>query len=354
MNNCNSHDVFVSRYTYIPTALDMYSTCLRDPVFWKLLKRITNIFVLFKKQLPTYTRDEFDFPGVKIDRITTDKLVTFMDDYDLDITNAMYLDKTEVMKKRSDYVYVARMRRLNHHPFKVTVDVVSDKAVDAVVRIFIGPKFDCMGRLIHLEDLRLDMVEIDSFLYKLDTGKNTIVRNSMEMHGVIEQRPWTRRVLDRTLETMGVGVKMVDSWWYKTRMGFPHRLLLPLGRRGGLHLQMYVIVTPVRTGLILPTLDMTIMKERKNCHYSTCFDTMPLGFPFDRHIDRTYFFTRNMKFTDIVIFRKDMMTSNMVKDMDFSEMVMKRDDMTYLDTDMMMRRSYKDVMMMSVDNMSHL
>lgn len=332
----------------------MYTTCLRDPVFWKLMKRISDMFVLFKKLLPRYTREELDFPGVKIERITTDKMVTFMDEYDVDITNAVYLDKTEMQKKKSDMVYVARMRRLNHHPFKVTVDVVSDKAVDAVVRVFIGPKYDCMGRLLNLHDIRHDMVEIDSFMYKLDTGKNTIVRDSIDMHGVIEQRPWTRRILDRSMETTGMGVKMVDSWWYKSRMGFPHRLLLPLGTRGGLHLQMFVIVTPVRMGLILPTLDVTIMKERHACRWTTCIDTMPLGFPFDREIDETHFFTKNMKFTDIRIFRKDLSTSNMVKDMDMSEMVMKHDDFTYLDTDMMMRRTYKDVMLMSVDNMTHL
>lgn len=332
----------------------MYTTCLRDPVFWKLMKRISDMFVLFKKLLPRYTREELDFPGVKIERITTDKMVTFMDEYDVDITNAVYLDKTEMQKKKSDMVYVARMRRLNHHPFKVTVDVVSDKAVDAVVRVFIGPKYDCMGRLLNLHDIRHDMVEIDSFMYKLDTGKNTIVRDSIDMHGVIEQRPWTRRILDRSMETTGMGVKMVDSWWYKSRMGFPHRLLLPLGTRGGLHLQMFVIVTPVRMGLILPTLDVTIMKERHACRWTTCIDTMPLGFPFDREIDETHFFTKNMKFTDIRIFRKDLSTSNTVKDMDMSEMVMKHDDFTYLDTDMMMRRTYKDVMLMSVDNMTHL
>ncbi|XP_063826533.1 basic juvenile hormone-suppressible protein 1-like [Ostrinia nubilalis] len=344
----------LDKYTYVPTALDMYTTCLRDPLFWKLMKRIDSIFMLYKNLLPRYSHEDLDFAGVKIEHVMTDKLVTFMDEYDVDITNAMYLDKTEMQKKRSDMVYVARMRRLNHHPFKVTVDVVSDKAVDAVVRVFIGPKYDCMGRLLNIHDIRHDMVEIDSFLYKLDTGKNTIVRDSLDMHGVIQQRPWTRHVMDRSIDEMGVGVKMVDSWWYKTRMGFPHRLLLPLGNHGGLPLQMFVIVTPVRTGLILPSLDMSIMKERHACRWTTCIDTMPLGFPFDREIDESHFFTKNMKFTDIRIFRKDLDTANMVKDMDMSEMVMKHDDYTYLDTDMLMRRTYKDVMLMSVDNMTHM
>ncbi|CAG9562296.1 unnamed protein product [Danaus chrysippus] len=340
--------------TYIPTALDMYTTCLRDPVFWRMMKRITDYGVLFKKLLPKYTRDELDFPGVKIDRIVTDKLVTFMDEYDLDITNAMYLDKTEMQKKKSDMVYVARMRRLNHHSFKVTVDVTSEKAVDAVVRIFIGPKWDCMGRLLSYNDKRLDMVEIDSFLYKLDTGKNTIVRSSMEMHGIIGDRMMTRRMVDNTVDTTGSMERIVDSFWYKSRLGFPHRLLLPLGHRDGLELQMFVIVTPVRTGLVLPSIDMGVMKDRRACRWSVCFDTMPLGFPFDREIDMSHFVTNNMKFHDILVFRKDLDMSNSVKDIDTSDMVMMRDDLTYLDRDLLVRWSYKDVMMMSGDKMMRL
>nr|AAA29320.1 methionine-rich storage protein 1 [Manduca sexta] len=342
----------MNKYTYVPTALDMYTTCLRDPVFWMIMKRVTNTFVMFKDLLPKYTHEELDFPGVKVEHITTDKLVTFMDEYDVDITNALYLDQNEIHKKHSDMIYVARMRRLNHHPFKVNIDVVSDKSVDAVVRIFLGPKFDCLGRLINLNDKRLDMVEIDSFLYKLETGKNTIVRNSLEMHGVIEQRPWIRNIWDKTFDNSGSGFKTVASWWYKTRHGFPHRLLLPLGRQGGLPLQLYVIVSPVRTGMVLPTIDMNTMKERHACRFTVCFDTMPLGFPFDRQIDMTYFFTNNMKFTDVMVYRKDLSTmSNTSKNIDTSNMVMKKDDLTYLDSDMLMHRTYKDVMMMSSDNM---
>ncbi|XP_075975560.1 basic juvenile hormone-suppressible protein 1-like [Anticarsia gemmatalis] len=343
-------------YTYVPTALDMYTTCLRDPVFWRLMKRVTDMFVMFKKMLPVYTRDELDFPGVKVDKITTDKLVTFMDDYDMDITNAVYLDDVEMKKKRSDFTFVARTRRLNHHPFKVTVDVTSDKTVDCVVRIFIGPKYDCMGRLLMVNDKRMDMLEIDTFRYKLETGKNTIVRDSLEMHGVIEQRPWTRHILERSVGAGGTVFKNLDveSWWYKSRVGFPHRLLLPLGRLGGLPLQMFVIVTPIRTGLVLPTVDLTTMKEHKTCRWSICFDTMPLGFPFDRRIEEAHFFTHNMKFHDIMVYRKDMDMANISKDVDMSDMVMRQDDLTYLHRDKLVRYSYKDLMLMGTDNMMRM
>lgn len=344
-----------SRYTYVPTALDMYTTCLRDPVFWMIMKRVTDVCVLFKKMLPMYTREDYDFPGVKIERVVTDKLTTFIDEFDVDITNAVYLDNTELQKKSADQIFVARMRRLNHQPFKVTVDVASDKTVDAVVRVFLGPKYDCMGRQLSVNDKRLDMIEIDSFIYKLETGKNMIVRNSVEMHGVIEQRPWTRNIWNRVLDTTGGGVKTLENYWYKTRLGFPNRLLLPLGLRGGLPLQMYVIITPVRVGTLLPMIDLSIMKERYACRWASCIDTMPLGFPFDRPIDYSLFFTNNMKFADVMIYRKDLSTyTNTLKEVDLSDMIMKKDDLTYLDSDMLVRWSYKDVMLTSVDNMMRM
>nr|AAC35429.1 diapause associated protein 2 [Choristoneura fumiferana] len=350
----------VDKYTYVPTAIDMYATALRDPLYWRLMKRVNEIVKVYKLLLPKYTRDEFHFPGVKVESISTDKLVTFMDEYDMDITNAVFLDDAEMQKKKSDMLFVARQRRLNNHPFKVTVDVVSDKAVDAVVRVFIGPKYDCMGRLMDINDKRFDMVEIDSFLYKLETGKNTNsvgATREIEMHGVIEDRPWTSRVWDHSFDAVDTSSHdrvMDDSWWYKTRTGFPTRLLLPMGSRGGLEFQMFVIVSPVRTGLTLPTIDMAQMKDRHTCFWTTCVDSMPLGFPFDRVIETTHFFTPNMKFTDILVFRKDMDLANVNKEVDTSDMVMRRDDLTYLDKDMLMNWSYRDVMLMSTDKMMRM
>ncbi|KAL4709732.1 hypothetical protein ACJJTC_005535 [Scirpophaga incertulas] len=344
----NNNDI--NKYTYVPGAIDMYSTCLRDPVFWRLMKRITNVFVLYKNLLPHYTRDEVDFPGVKVTHVTTDKLVTYMDEYDVDVTNAVYLDSVEMQKKRSDMIYVARMHRLNHQPFKVNIEVDSDKAVDAIVRVFIGPKYDCNGEYMTVNDKRLGMVEIDSFLYKLNTGRNTIVRDSVDMHGVIQQRPWTRRIWDRSTVSTGYGVKSVDSWWHKSRTGFPHRLLLPMGTKGGFKLQMYVIVSPVRTGRTVPSVDMSISQERHNCRFTTCVDTMPLGFPFDRPVVEREFYTNNMKFVDVSVYRKDMATSNQVRETDTSNYVMKREDLTYLDNDLMVPRSYRDVMVMDAEN----
>lgn len=314
------------------------------------MKRITDICVVFKKLLPTYTFNELRFPGVKIEKIMTDKLVTFIDDYDMDITNAVYLDRTEMKKGRSDMLLVARQRRLNNYPFKITMDVVSEQAMETVVRVFLGPKYDCMGRLVEINDKRMDMVEIDSFLYKLDVGKNVIVRDSKDMHNIIGDRPWTRRMFDRTLTGMEEGNLVTrDSWWFRSRTGLTSRLLLPMGNRLGLEMQLFVILTPVQKTMLLKDVDMDIMRTTKRCRFTACLDTLPLGFPFDRVIDPVYFRVDNMKWLDVVIYHKDIETMNTSKNVDFTDLVMKRDDLTWMDKDMLVRSRFTDKMTMDMD-----
>ncbi|PCC98975.1 hypothetical protein CO192_12885, partial [Halopseudomonas pelagia] len=77
----------------------------------------------------------------------------------------------------------------------------SDKSVDCVVRLFLGPKEDHWGRLIDLNQNRINFVELDSFLYKLTTGKNTIIRNSIDMHNLVRDRLMTRD-LWKKIDTM--------------------------------------------------------------------------------------------------------------------------------------------------------
>ncbi|KAI5630886.1 hemocyanin, copper containing domain-containing protein [Phthorimaea operculella] len=138
------------KYFVMPTVLDMYQTALRDPVFYMLQKRLCDFVWLFKKRLPSYTKEDLLFPGVKIDKIVVDKMVTYFDDYFMDMTNAVTLTEDEMKKGHSDMKFLVRKRRLNHYPFKVTLDVMSDKAADCVVRIFLGPKEDHMGRVIDI------------------------------------------------------------------------------------------------------------------------------------------------------------------------------------------------------------
>ncbi|XP_053610745.1 basic juvenile hormone-suppressible protein 2 [Plodia interpunctella] len=296
------------KYFVVPTVLDIYQTALRDPVFYQLQKRLILFVQLFKLRLPSYTKEELYFPGVKVDNVVVDKLVTYFDDYLMDMTNAVTLNEDEIKKTTSDMKILVRKRRLNHNPFKITLDVVSDKTVDAVVRIFLGPKEDDLGRLIDLNNNRLNFVELDSFLFKLVTGKNTIVRNSREMHNLVQDRLMTRDLwkrIDSITDVKDILIKELRNY----HTGFPSRLLLPRGRVGGMRMVLYVCVTPLR---LVDNVDLNILDvNRKDLmvdfRSTVLLDKMPLGFPLDRHIDETRFFTPNMKFVDIMIFHKKQM-----------------------------------------------
>ncbi|KAJ2945580.1 hypothetical protein O0L34_g404 [Tuta absoluta] len=296
------------KYFVMPTVLDMYQTALRDPVFYMLQKRLCDFVWLFKKRLPSYTKEDLLFPGVKIDKIVVDKMVTYFDDYFMDMTNAVMLTEDEMKKGNSDMKFLVRKRRLNHYPFKVTLDVMSDKAADCVVRIFLGPKEDHMGRVIDINKNRMNFVEIDTFLYKLVTGKNTIVRDSMDMHNLVRDRMMTRD-LWKKIEGMTDFRDMLMKDLRNYHTGFPTRLLLPKGRVGGMKMMLYCIVTPLRLvdGVDLNILDVNRKDMMTDFRSTVLLDKMPLGFPLDRHIDVARFFVPNMKFVDVMIFHKKMM-----------------------------------------------
>lgn len=293
------------RYFVIPSILDSYQTTLRDPVFYQLQKRLVNLVVLFKKRLPCYTTEELYFPEVIINKVLVDKLVTYFDDYLLDISNAVVLAEAELKKTKSDMEIFTRKRRLNHQPFKVTLDVDSDKTTDSVVKIFWGPKYDHLNRLIDINTNRLNFVELDSFIYKLVTGKNTIVRNSIDMHKLVHNRLMTRDLIKK-LETITDIKDLLIKDLRNVNTGFPSRLLLPKGRVGGFNIMLYVIVCPLR---LIDNVDSNILDTTRkdfvvDFRSTVLLEKIPLGFPLDRYINTAEFFTPNMKFVDVILFHK--------------------------------------------------
>lgn len=270
-----------------------------------LQKRIIDLVSLFKLRLPVYTKEELYFPGVKIDNVVVDKLVTYFDDYLMDISNAVYLSEEEMRKAKSDKKFLVRKRRLNHQPFKVTMDVLSDKSVDCVVRVFLGPKKDNLERLIDINSNRLNFVELDSFLYKLVTGKNTIIRNSYDMHNLVRDRIMTSDLVKKVESISDMrDILIKDLKNYHT--GFPSRLILPKGLIGGMDMLVYVIVSPLKPvdNVDINILDVNRKDLMVDFRSTVLLDKMPLGFPLDRRIDVGNFITPNMKFVDVKIFHK--------------------------------------------------
>lgn len=115
----------------------------------------------YKEHLPSYTHNELVFPGVKIESVTVDKLMTFFDHYDSLINNAVSVYSHE---KAQSMLIKARQYRLNHKPFTYHVTVNSDKNTKGVVRIFFAPKYDIHGHELDISENYMNFYEVDQWI----------------------------------------------------------------------------------------------------------------------------------------------------------------------------------------------
>ncbi|XP_069705748.1 hexamerin-like [Periplaneta americana] len=285
-----------------PSALQNIYTALRDPANYQILKRVNYFFQRYKNYLPRYTYDELVYPGVKVVNVEVSKLITYFDYFDIDLDNVVNVKTPE----DGQYVdYRARQTRLNHKPFTYTVDVTSDKAQDVYVRVFLGPKYDYLGREYNINDRRHYFVELDRFPYKVQAGQTTIQRNSRDSYVVTPDYP-SYRTLFRKVEDAYQGRDQFYIDRSQRYCGYPERLLLPRGKKGGQAYTFYVIVTPY------VQQDAHDFEPYNYKSFSYCGvgpnrkypDDKPLGYPFDRPIYGKDFYTPNMYFKDVVIFHK--------------------------------------------------
>jgi hypothetical protein len=295
----------------VPSILEQYETSLRDPVFYQMWKRIlSSSYFYFKDHLPHYTYEELEYKGLKIDSAEVDKLVTYFDKFDADITNAVdvevYDEKFEEtsMKKfgriahyqGEDFVIKARTTRLNTVPFTYKLYVTATTPGKGVVRTYIGPKYDQYGSVYHIDDNKENFVLLDVFLYEFSAGKNTVTRHSNDFSFFVKDHT-TFYELYKQVMTATEGTQPYQLHTSEAYTGFPSRLMLPKGKKGGMPYQFYFIVSPYHP----PTEKPHDYVYEGGYGY---VDSLPYGFPFDRKIDENAWFTPNMYYYDVNIFHK--------------------------------------------------
>ncbi|KAF7267905.1 hypothetical protein GWI33_018903 [Rhynchophorus ferrugineus] len=217
----------VSYHHVVPSALDHPETCLRDPAVYSIYKKFLSYYHKFQRRLKPYTKDDLVFPGVTVDKVEIDRLITFFEDFYNDGCNAVWKNPVEL---KTDAVKVLIVQqRLNHKPFTYKIHVNSVHDTQAVVRIFLGPKYDEFGNHINITFNRVNFVPIDSFKWHLHVGANVIKRSSHEssFYGV-EKPPY--HLLSKKVSEAHKGVSKFhitgkDSYFY-----FPSRYMLPKGQ----------------------------------------------------------------------------------------------------------------------------
>ncbi|XP_015604511.1 arylphorin subunit alpha [Cephus cinctus] len=278
-----------SKYQIYPSALEHYSTSLRDPAFYRIYKRIVSYYLRYKNQLTPYVQSEVVFPELKINSASVDKLITYFEYFDALLSNGILVDSAQ---EAESYNVKARQYRLNHKPFSFHLDINSEKPMKAVVRIFLGPKYNVLGNVLDLSENYYNFYEIDQFNVNLVAGTNKVVRKSSDAFFTAPDTTSSDYFYKNILK----GIDGSGSVVYEERLfGFPERLLLPKGKTGGMPFQLFFHVSPVNEEYTYSSrIWGTIPVDRR-----------PFGYPLDRPVHAFQFHGPNMLFKDILIVHKE-------------------------------------------------
>lgn len=299
----------IDKYKIVPGAMELLSCCLRDPIFYQFYKKIIYYCMKYKKHLPSYKPTELLCPGVKVDGVNVDKLVTYFDHFDFEITNGLYFTQEEWEK---DNLHVlARNSRLNHKHFTYKISVTSEKKMDVVVRIYLGPKCDEHENEIPLDENRINFVEMDKFVYTLPTGK-TVIERKCEQNDMIKDRTSYRALYHNVMSALK-GQEEFRLDMTESCVGFPIRFMLPKGKVEGQEFLWYVYISPYKPLTTKTTYDDIISAGvGSGTRY---LDNLPMGYPLDREIeDEAMFLVPNSYMKEVVIYHKteeDMSTTRM-------------------------------------------
>ncbi|XP_033207939.1 hexamerin-like [Belonocnema kinseyi] len=250
---------FSNIWEYTPAAMDISCTTLRDPAFYVLFKRILGLYKHYQESLPAYQYNDVVLQGVQVQKIDISQLVTYFQDYIVNLDNAGVEGVFEKEQKETVHGGMdikGLLKRLDHHPYEYQIYVQSQKAIsNAVVRVYLGPKFDHEGLPIDINTNRMDFVELDQFFYDLVEGQNVITRNSHQSSIHSADVPSVDEILHH-VESAAHAQSPHFVFEPQQVYGFPSRLSLPKGTYGGFPFQLLVVVSagkqPLHYGPIIP------------------------------------------------------------------------------------------------------
>ncbi|KAL0871147.1 hypothetical protein ABMA27_004929 [Loxostege sticticalis] len=288
----------------LPSVLEQYQTALRDPAFYMIWKRVLHLFTLWQQKLPYYTHEELSLPGVKIEKVEVDKLVTYFEHTYMNVTNHLYLNENEIKHFVDGKSVVVQHPRLNHKVFSVRTHVHSEAPKNVVVRLFLAPKYDSFGKEIPLHKNTENFFQFDQFTYSLTQGDNVIVRTSNENQFFMKDMPSSYVVYDKVEKALGGQ----EQFLYDTTLKidhFPQRLLLPKGRVGGMPFVVMVHISEFHAPNVLygtgfdPKMSLGLGSGAR-------FHTGdPLGYPLDRPLHEWQIHdVKNIWFQDVLIHHK--------------------------------------------------
>ncbi|GFU41367.1 hemocyanin F chain [Trichonephila clavipes] len=286
------------RYKQSIGVLGTTATAVRDPMFFRLHRAVDNMFVEYKRTIPSYQHTELDFPGITVENVevkatVTNVLNTFMTDDYLELKHGVLRLKGTVKVK---------FQHIDHEPF--CYDILCHNSTQdektATVRIFLAPVYDELGHEIPINEQRRFFIELDKFQVLLIPGLNKVTRNSSE--SAVTAKGSTTH--DEILNDVESGSEVDHSY---CSCGWPDYSLVPRGNRRGMDFVLFVMLTDYEEDCVD---ESHIVPECKN---STSYcglqnqkypDKRAMGYPFDRSIKANNiekFLLPNMKLQNIKI-----------------------------------------------------
>ncbi|XP_033209434.1 hexamerin-like [Belonocnema kinseyi] len=251
-------------WEYTPSALELSSVAARDPALYVLLKRINKLFLKYQESLPAYQYNDIVLPGVRIQKVDCTQLITYFQDYTVNLDNAgtasvnekMQYQQQQHQQQQGKINIKGLLKRLAHKPYDIEIIVQSQKSIpNAVVRVYLGPKLDHKGLPIDLNTKRMDFVELDQWVVDLVAGQNVITRNSRFQSIQSMDHPSVDQILtkvERAIQTQNSLLVTQPQELFS----FPARLSLPKGTYSGFPLQLLVVISagqqPVHYGPVIP------------------------------------------------------------------------------------------------------
>lgn len=278
-----------------------FETMLRDPLFYEVYKKIMNVYYSFKYHLKPYKHEDLHYKGVSVNDVTHDKFITYYDFVDAEVSslvdyNLFFKDG----KFNWDSMFLGRRMRLNHKPFTMTYDINADVAGKAIIRTFLGPKFDEYGHVMTMNSASKYYVLMDSFPVDLVAGNNIIKHNSLDYFWTRRDRSTYTELYRNVMMTLDGKMELKHEYDMVKVCGFPDHLLLPKGWYNGMPMKLFVMVSPFDS-----TYKQYSVEEYKFDCGSQHMDKHVYGYPLDRHIVDHDFFVPNMFWKDDMIFHTD-------------------------------------------------
>lgn len=138
----------------------------------------------------------------------------------------------------------------------------------------------------------------------MKSGKNVIQRNSRDFWFTTDDMVSARvQYEDILLALEGKKEYKIDD--HVEHDGFPDRLLLPKGRKGGMPFNFYVVISPYHAPQVPYGTGYDKVMSTGVGSGARRLDSWPLGYPFDRPVDETTFLSySNIHESTVLIFHK--------------------------------------------------